>query len=426
MSITAMGGVLIIAHCFPPENSVGALRPYRFFKYLPRFGYATHVVTASSQDPCNAPKGVHHAVDPLLYGSSASSHILGACLEHLHPGTGPMLGWVPRAYASARVVLESVLISAVLSTSPPPPAHLTALWLKRRYPQLKWVADFRDPITENPVSYSNTRNRRILFRTSLKFGRVWDSWMERAIFRHADLLIANTDSTAEMWRSAYPQSKHKITHIWNGFDPEEKIGPAAIPARSYRVLAHIGEIYGGRHPGILLASLLRLVQGARLDPARFQVQLIGPIDWETIPDQQVLDMLIAKGCVVVEPRVTSPTEAAERMAGVDFLLLIDWVEERSGLQVPSKLYPYLRVGRPILSITTKDSPVARILARSGVPFTLLHPDDSDQTVDEKVQAFIALSSEPTRANDWFRENFDGERQVQHLAELLNRLSGRRT
>jgi hypothetical protein len=33
--------------------------------------------------------------------------------------------------------------------------------------------------------------------------------MERLIFRHADLLIANTDSTAKMWRNTYPQSRHK-------------------------------------------------------------------------------------------------------------------------------------------------------------------------------------------------------------------------
>jgi len=420
MSITAIGRILIIAHCFPPENSVGALRPYRFFKYLPKFGYATHVVTASDQDPCNRPNGVYHSVDPLLRNSGVR-RIMRTCLEYLHPGTGPTLGWVPSAYATARAVIESVPISVVLSTSPPPPAHLTAFWLKRRYPGLKWVADFRDPITENPVSYATTREGRVLSRTSSKFGRVWDSWMERLIFRHADLLIANTDSTAKMWRSSYPQSRHKITHIWNGFDPEEKIGPAVIPERGYRVLAHVGEIYGGRHPGILLASLRRLIEGRRLDPARFQVRLIGPIDRRTILDREVLDILIGKGCVVVEPGVASPMEAAQRMAEVDFLLLIDWVEDRSGLQVPSKLYPYLRIGRPILSITKKDSPVARILARSGVPFAMLHPDDCDQTVDEKVQAFIELSSEPTRANDWFRRNFDGERQVQHLAGLLNRL-----
>src|SRR5262249_20265637 len=149
-----------------------------------KFGYATHVVTASDQDRYNKPDSVHHSVDPLQH-KSGLARVSRAFLEYMHPGTGPMLGWVPKAYATARQVIETVPISLILSTSPPPPVHVTAFWLKKRYPGLKWVADFRDPMKGNPVPYAVTRSGPASSRISSRFGRFWDSWMEQLIFRHA-------------------------------------------------------------------------------------------------------------------------------------------------------------------------------------------------------------------------------------------------
>jgi hypothetical protein len=199
------------------------------------------------------------------------------------------------------------------------------------------------------------------------------------------------------------------------------MGPAAIHEHGCRVLAHVGEIYGGRHPGILLASLFRLIESGKLDPTRLRVRLIGPIDRATFPRRDILESLIAKGCVTVETGATSFREAGQSMMEAHLLLLIDWVGEGSGRQVPSKLYPYLRIGRPILAITSKHSPVTRILEHSGVPFVALNPEDSDEAVDEKVRSFLQLPSEPTRASEWFWQNFNAERQVQYLAHLLERL-----
>ena len=37
--------VLIVTHHFPPDNAVGAVRPTKFAKYLPRFGWEPIVLT---------------------------------------------------------------------------------------------------------------------------------------------------------------------------------------------------------------------------------------------------------------------------------------------------------------------------------------------------------------------------------------------
>jgi glycosyltransferase involved in cell wall biosynthesis len=238
-----------------------------------------------------------------------------------------------------------------------------------------------------------------------------------AIFSNADVLVANTDAVAERWRAQYPQYGNKITHIWNGFDPEELIGPLAIPPRYYRQLAHVGEIYGGRHPGLLLDALVRLRRAlAHVQP--FKVELIGEIDRGTLPNAAVLAELERDGLIVVSPPAHSSSHAAQIMAEADALLLIDWAGYSAGLQVPSKLYVYLRIGRPILAITTKDSPVDRILQQSGIAFTCLYPDDSHSQIDAKVLTFLGLPSEARYPTPWFIENFDGRHQIATLARLL--------
>lgn len=41
--------ILIIASAYPPENVIGALRPARFARYLPQFGFHPVVITSSEQ-----------------------------------------------------------------------------------------------------------------------------------------------------------------------------------------------------------------------------------------------------------------------------------------------------------------------------------------------------------------------------------------
>jgi hypothetical protein len=115
------------------------------------------------------------------------------------------------------------------------------------------------------------------------------------------------------------------------------------------------------------------------------------------------------------------SEALRFMGESDSLLLLDNHEDQDGYAVPSKLYEYIRVGRPILALTRRDSPVDRILRQSGVPYCSIYTDDAEPEIDAKLIRFIELPSSATPPNDWFMSNFDGRRQTGALAALLNSL-----
>jgi glycosyltransferase involved in cell wall biosynthesis len=320
------------------------------------------------------------------------------------------LPWASHALAEAEAVLALRPAVAVLSTSPPVATHLVALWLKRRH-GLSWAADFRDPLRGNPF-----RSRRWFFP--------YDALLEGLLFRHADALIANTDTLAAMWHRRHTGIATKVSVIWNGFDPEDRAEPSPTSPGNRRVLAHVGSLYGGRHPGRLLSSFVRLLESGVLDADRVCTRFVGPFEEDWIrANQEVVDALRARGCLEYNGKSVPRDEARRATAEADYLLLLDMNEQDVDLQVPAKLFEYIQIGRPILAFTRCDSPSERILKSSGVPYRVVHHGSPDDEVDRQVRELFDLPAEPMRPGAWFEEQFNGRNQTRTLAAILDRVRG---
>jgi len=401
--------VLILAYSYPPDNRVGALRPFRFAKYLPAYGFSTHVITASPQG-ADVSENVSYAPDWIEDRSRAPikiARIVGTKLRWAAYGGGQLaFTW---AGSAARAAGEAIEKSpgpwSIFSTSPPLGVHLAAMRLKKRYGnRVSWIADFRDPLAHNPASGAKAA--------------FWNKRIEKVIFRVADHLIANTEAAAERWRTRYPQWEHKISCIYNGFDPGQEIEPKPIPPREYKAIAHVGEIYGERRLGQLLTSLDRLRRAGVESAARTRLELIGALDWRSVPDHGFLERLISQGAVVLRRAPASPREAVRAMCEAEGLVVLDW---DTGWQVPAKLYVCIRIGRPILASTAKASPVDQILARSGTPYVCIYPEDPPSDVDAKLTRFLNMPAGPVAPSEWFLREFDVRNQAGTLATILKRL-----
>ena len=111
------------------------------------------------------------------------------------------------------------------------------------------------------------------------------------------------------------------------------------------------------------------------------------------------------------------------MAEAEYLLLLDGNALNKGHAVPAKLFEYIRSGRTILAITARNSPVDRILAQSGIPNACVYHDDQPERVDAEVLRLFHLTSEPASPSEWFLSQFDGRRQTEALASILNSVCG---
>ena len=398
--------ILLVAIAFPPDPITGAARPGRFAKYLPQFGYQVKVIAGSGsvRENTDSVRRVPYAepgwADRLSYRAAE-------LLQRRFLPYNDSIPWAAAAFREARRLYPSTGPLAVISSSPPLGCHLVGLRLKLRY-GIPWIADFRDPLLGNPF-----RTRRWFFPC--------DPWAEKLIFQHANAVVANTDSVADAWKSRYPMFEKKIELIWNGFDPQQPIQPEPLPVRPYRILAHVGSLYGGRHPAALIQSLDRLIRAGRLDASTLRLQLLGPMDEGLLNSRGIFDTLAAHGCLDLRAVTVSPEKALEASATADYLLLLDLNRQNSKLQVPAKLFEYIRIGRPILAFTGSQSPVERILARSGILFRCVAPETPEAEIDRIVSDFLALPCDPRSPSEWFNATFNGLFQTQHLATILKRV-----
>lgn len=398
--------VILFAHNFPPLNSSGCQRPLRFWKYLPENGITAHVVCSSHGGADPAMAGVHHVPSGAEGGLSYAIQRAVAQVAHRIIPHNERIPWVPAAVAAAERIIAGFPISAVISTFPPLAGHLAAAWIARRH-RLKWIADFRDQLVGNP--FRGTKGWR------------HESFFERRIFRQADLLVTVTDGFLAEWRERFPQYESKMRVLWNGFDPGEEFPQAPLTPRARRILAHAGAIYGQRHPQLLLASLERLVETGRLDPACFVVQLTGPLlEPPEVRPLSSFRRLHEFGCLEVHEPV-SRSEANRRIASADWLLILDVNAFNAPHTVPAKLFDYIRAARPILGIVPKGSIVERITTRAQVPSVFLYPGDPPECVDRKVLEFLSRPPQPFRPADWFWQTFDGRAQAATLAEMVKTL-----
>ena len=162
-----MKKVLIIAYAFPPLGVVGALRPFKFAKYLPDFGWEPVILSAKigkhvkaideslldQLKPCVKIHRVSEIGPRQLYEKySARKNNNQSKLVKTHNNLSGKngfisylkrfwetwveipdrhIGWFPLALFKALQIMRSQNIDVIYSTSDPFTSHLVALLLKK-------------------------------------------------------------------------------------------------------------------------------------------------------------------------------------------------------------------------------------------------------------------------------------------------------
>ena len=207
---------------------------FKFAKDLPRFGYAPVVVTNRVRSQTESFRTLKQELLGSL-GKSISIHetfcinkspfrILSRLfglwsqamyLERLFFVPDFIVNWVPFAFREASRLVRDEDIDIVLTSSPPESVHLTGFLLKRTM-GVKWIADFRDLWS----------TKSIVHRPPTRFhGRMMEH-IERRVYRECDHVIANTEGNRLIYIEKFGIPERKITVITNGYDREERLGPA--------------------------------------------------------------------------------------------------------------------------------------------------------------------------------------------------------
>ena len=400
--------LLIVSYHFPPSAASGAFRMLGFARHLPKAGWDVVVVAPPSLpwEPVDPGLGAKvpgaTAVYPAPYRRGLAQRV------------APHSCWLPRALAACRRAIDEHRVDAILTSGPPHQVHLIGLALKRGR-SLTWAADFRDPWINDgkPVAARGFRTRCA-------------ERAEAAVFRWADVVIANAPRARQVFREAYPAHQEKVVAVPNGYDPETfavaaVVGPVERSATGAITVVHAGATYAGRDPRPFLDAIGALAADPGRLPRPLRVRFIGP------PPEASYDLVAEArrrglGNVVAFTGQVPYAEALREMAASDLLLLMDSPGRLVG--VPAKLYEYLGAGRPILALGERDGDLAWVLSESGAAHRLASPTDPAE-IASALSELAAETAPGARADGpGGALKFTRESLARRLAEVLDSAASR--
>jgi hypothetical protein len=408
-----MRRLLIISPYFPPSAASGAFRMLGFARHLPKQNWEAAFVACGplpwqADDP-----GLLKQVPPetrvryVDFPLKRQRSYWALILQRLKVFRGMYL-WNAPALRACRKMIDEFRPDAILTSGPPHTVHLIGRALQRRY-RLPWVADFRDPWCS--------------WGQELHYGRKYggvSKYLEGRVFRDAELVIANTDRTAEMFREVYPESASRIIAIPNGYEPFEaaESNDNGLDSDTFKIV-HTGAIYVGRDPRPVAEAIAAINDERSASERKLHMKLLGPcLDSEL---QRDLDANGHSKYVELQPHVPH-REAAQAMQSADMLLLLDTPGRRIG--VPAKLYEYIGAKRPILALAEGDGDTALVLEKSGLP----HVAASDWTAANLRRAILGLvngsQSSAECENGVAAADFTRGAAATQLATALNQLISR--
>jgi len=363
--------ILIVTHSFPPLNKIGSLRVFSFAKYLSQMGNRVTVLTTKKYsfdgdlDLLLNEEGVDLIEIPYLpsfFSVAKNKNKAGAFSSGLVSQAKRVLrvirqnlignlwdirdGWVKKSLSTAVKVVEERKIDIVISSYGPPAPHALASKLKKKYPSLFWVADYRDLWSQNNVEVPR-------FPFSLI-----QSLKEQRIISGANLITTVSEQLSSSLMSKF---KKPTLVIENGFLPEDEVG--TVPGAGKKItLTYTGQIYKkNRDPSPLFQAMAELFKEKVLSPIDIQVNFFGYNVHEL--SDQVRSAELGKS-ISLNPQIDRETALKAQRESTALLFLEAGSPEARGV-VTGKLFEYLVSGKPILALgITDESAAAKIILKT--------------------------------------------------------------
>ncbi len=414
-----MKKVLIIANQFPPMGGSGVQRSVKFVKHLRTFGYEPVVFT---REVGNMPLKDETLLKDIPEGVKIYRSKALECVEFtgLMRIPGKVMGkliipdtarfWMEKAKKYVMEIIEKEKISLVYTTSAPYSDHLLGRYIKRKKPQIKWVADFRDEWTNNPYTLDNPYNP---VRTSI------EKKMEKSVLTEADALITNTPVMRQNFIDNNGISGDNFYFIPNGYDKEDFEGmDLKKPVNDKMTFVYTGALYGRRKPDTFFQALKELKDEGVIKPESILVKLIGNYHKDKL-QAQIDSYNLTKEFEIVG--YVPHAECIAHQLSCDVLVLIEGTGRGANAFYTGKVFEYMNTGRPVLAILP-EGVAADLVKESKIGLVALTDDVA--AIKENIKNYYNSFNEgkldfaPDRK---VIERFERKELTKQLAEVFDTL-----
>ncbi|PZU88053.1 MAG: glycosyl transferase family 1 [Chryseobacterium sp.] len=435
--------VLIVTYYWPPAGGPGVQRWLKFAKYLPEFGWEPIIYTPENPSyplvdetltkevPENLKIVKTNIWEPYQIAEKFSKSNkkfkggqfdVGKNQSFLSKLSIFIRGnffipdarkfWVKPSIKFLKKYLKENGIEVLITTGPPHSLHLIGLGLKKELPNLKWIADFRDPWTE--ISYY--KHLKLTSASDKKHRQ-----LEKSVFENADLTLATSYTDAENFK----KNGANAFCITNGFDESENSRVGELENERIRklesnetlkasnskfTLSYVGVLEQLRNPDNLWKALENLCKTNSEFAKDLELKFVGRVDDKIM---NVIENSLLKNNIK-NFGYLSHNDSVNEMQNSDLLLITNFPNESSKGIIPGKLFEYLATGKKIISFGPKDADVQTILVKTkaGKHF--------DYQESPKIQEFIYSLYE-----DWKSGNpIDNQLNINEFSrkELTKKLS----
>jgi len=351
--------ILLISYYYPPINHIASNRMFSFSKYMDQ--YNIWVITVASQ---NTIQNLNHVkvyrcqdskkLTPTFYSNEGKFiHIMKVAYNIFISNAVVDLHkeWTHNAIELCKNLLIKTQFDLMISSSGPLASHLVALDIKKRHPEIKWIADMRDEL----LTSKYLPHRQRIHNPRVKV-------LEKRIINKADAITAVSNPILMQIKDYSNNPNTVFREIRNGYDFEFKIDYKP-PKRDFINIVYAGGLSGGRDPYVFLKACEELVEKHNLP---IKVKFIGPNKEINIPAGIIEHVEVIDSV----PHV----QAIQAMNEADVLLLIIALNGRTG-GYSGKLFEYMASLRPIIALVPPHDVAAELIRESKTGYVLNNPND---------------------------------------------------
>ncbi len=390
--------ILIISIYYPPTQSIASNRIYSFAKYLDKEKYNVYVHTIDEGKVFHnnldhvkisriknssffKPMSFNKRTNKLTHNAKVLYNIIIRFFTQDIYQT-----WVRKSVTVVSKIVEKENIDVIISSFAPTASHRIGVQIKRKYPQLKWIADMRDEMSASPFISAKTR-------------KGYED-LEQIIFKNGDAITSVSRPILDEFKQMSNGSNLIFKEIRNGYDFE--IGSKSDKNHQFTI-AYVGNFYGEINPNNFFSAFSELVKNNKIH--NFQIKFIGVKTHFEIPKNLKESLLIMES--------VSHGDAIQEMKNSDALLLIHPNNGRKGV-FTGKIFEYLATLKPIIALVDADDVAAKLIRECNAG----HVSNFDDIEDIK-KAIIDTY------NEW-KENSANEVNIEiikkhHRKEQVKRL-----
>ena len=419
-----MEKVLIITYYWPPSAGAGVHRWLKFSKYLSEYGYRPIIYTPNNFDFSLKDKTLElpnievirkPIFDPGNYFQNFFNLKLSQGLLEENKGffekvstwirgnifiPDSKIFWVNPSFKYLKKFLDKNKIRLVITTGPPHSMHLIGLKLKKIL-NIKWIADFRDPMSNwDVINDFKPLKHSIKKITSI----------EKSILKNSDIILVTNDNLAKEFSEEVDEDKIKV--IDNGTD--FSFMSNGKYDKSFKI-SYLGSLHKFRDPQIFFEILKELINSNGGIRKNLKLYIAGPIT-KSILNRLSGDNILSR--YLTYKSYISNEETFKHYVESSLLLLLS--NKDSITQTPSKIYDYASSGRRVLTLGKKNKPLDFLLKDLSLDKRIDYDDkDSIKKIILKSYDDFKKNKKPIKRKNLFK--YERKFLTKTLSEILSQI-----